>query len=307
MTAGGPSPGGWKPGEDKFREAEVASQKRTARAQVNLTRITLLATLAAIFTAGFTAVFSVNQSNFSVKESRNSLTVAEQGIERQAGESRLATAVMAIGGQTPAERVAGVELLWRYVDEQLTAALSTPVNSGDRHDAHGLYLSAVIILSDFIPRTQPRVNAPCTLPRQLDVQYAADELQNLLNLKARFMMLQAGSEPPAVDLSYAELCDQYWFKINFEGLSGANFPGIDLRGSNLQWSRWGDAYLGGAQLQCADLRHADLSRATLIRADLRGANVADASLPRTLLASQRAGMVSVLNGNWNQQLCLAKS
>jgi Pentapeptide repeats (8 copies) len=306
MTAAGTSPEG-KLGEDKFRAAEVAAAEKTARAQVNLTKITLLATLVAIFTAAFTSVFSVNQSNFSVKESRNSLNVAEQGIERQAGESRLTTAVMAIGGQTPAERVAGVELLWRYVDEQLTAALGTRVNSGDREDAHGLYLSAVIILSDFIPRTQPGANAPCALPRQLDVQYAADELQNLLNLKARFMMLQAGGKPPAVDLSYAELCDQYWSNINFEGLSGANFPGIDLRGSNLQGSRWGDAYLGGAQLQCADLRHADLSHATLTGADLRGANVADASLPVTLRASQRAVTVSVLNGNWNQQLCLTKS
>lgn len=298
MSAAGPGPGGWKPGEDAFRAAEVASQTRTARAQVNLTRITLAATLVAIFTATFTAVFSVNQS-------KSSLTVAEQSIEQQANESRLATAVMAIGGQTPAERVAGVELLWRHVDEQLTAAASTPVNSLDREDAHGLYISALIILSDFISRSQPGANAPCALPRQVDVQYAADELQNLLDAKARFMMLQPGSGPPAVDLSYAELCDQYWPRINFDGLSGANLPGIDLRGSNLQESRWGDAFLGGAQLQCADLRYADLSHATLTGADLRGANVADASLPHNLPASQLDGTVSVLARSWNPLPCLA--
>ena len=293
MSNAGPGPEDWKPREEDYRRDEVTSQKRTSTAQVITTVVAVVATVVAIFTAAFAVI-----------QSRSSLTVAEQGIERQTDESRLTTAVMAIGGQTPAERVAGVELLWRHVDERLTAAASTPLNSWDRQDARGLYTSALIILSDFIPRVQPGASIPCALPRQVDVQYAADELKQLLDAKARFMALKPGSRPLAVDLSYAELCDQSWPGVSFEGLSTAWLPGIDLRGSNLQGSLWGTAYLGGAQLQCADLRNADLSHASLEGADLRGANLAGALLPANLRTSQLIGAVSIPKGSWNPGPCL---
>jgi hypothetical protein len=293
MSIAGSDPGGWKRNEENYRREEVTSQKRTSTTQVIITGVTVVATVVAIFTAAFAVI-----------QSRNSLTVAEQGIERQGDESRLTTAVTAIGGQTPAERVAGVELLWREVDERLTAAASTPLNSWDRQDARGLYMSALIILSDFIPRAQPGANTPCALPRQVDVQYAADELKQLLDAKAGFMALKPGSPPPAVDLSYAELCDQSWPGVSFEGLSAAWLPGIDLRGSNLQGSLWGTAFLGGAQLQCADLRNADLSHASLEGADLRGANLAGALLPGNLRTSQLIGAVSIPTGSWNPGPCL---
>lgn len=293
MSMAGPGPGGWKLNEEQYRLDEVNSQKRMSTWQAVTTVVTIVATLAAIGTAAFAVI-----------QSRNSLTVAEQGIERQADETRLTTAVTAIGGQTPAERVAGVELMWRLVDERLTGAASTPLNSWDRQDARGLYTSALITLSDFIPRTQSGANAPCALPRQVDVQYAADELQQILNAKTQFMALKPGSSPPAIDLSYAELCDQSWPGISFEGLSGAWLPGLDLRGSDLQGSLWGTAYLGGAQLQCADLRNADLSHATLTGADLQGANLAGALLPGNLPKSQLIHVVSIPNGNWNPDQCL---
>jgi pentapeptide repeat protein len=293
MSIPDPDRGGWKQNEENYRREEVTSQKRTSTAQVIITGVTVVATVLAIFTAAFAVI-----------QSRSSLTVAEQGIERQGDETRLTTAVMAIGGQTPAERVAGVELLWRQVDERLTAAASTPLNSWDRQDARGLYTSALIILSDFIPRVQPGANTPCALPRQVDVQYAADELKQLLDAKARFTALKPGSSPPAVDLSYAELCDQSWPGVSFEGLSTAWLPGIDLRGSNLQKSLWGTAYLGGAQLQCSDLRNADLSHASLEGADLRGANLAGALLPANLRTSQLIGAVSIPTGSWDPGPCL---
>lgn len=293
MNIAGSGPEDWKPREEDYRRDEVMTQKRASTAQVITTRVTVVATVVAIFTAAFAVI-----------QSRSSLTVAEQGNQRQADENRLTTAVTAIGGQTPAERVAGVELLWRLVDERLTDAASTPSNSWDRQDARGLYTSALITLSDFIPRAQPGANAQCALPRQVDVQYAADELQQLLNAKARFMALKAGSSPPAIDLSYAELCDQSWPGVSFEGLSAAWLPGINLRGSNLQGSLWGTAFLGGAQLQCADLRKADLSHASLQGADLRGANLAGALLPSNLRTSQLTGAVSIPNGNWNPGPCL---
>ena len=293
MNIAGSGRGDWKPREEDYRRDEVATQKRTSTAQVITTGVAVVGTLVAIFTAAFAVI-----------QSRNSLIAAEQASQQQADQNRLTTAVAAIGGQTPAERVAGVELLWRLVDERLTEAASPPLNSWDRQDARGLYTSALITLSDFIPRAQPGTNAPCGLPRQVDVQYAADELQQLLNAKARFMALKDGSSPPAIDLSYAELCDQSWPGVSFEGLSAAWLPGIDLRGSNLQGSLWGTAYLGGAQLQCADLRNADLSHASLEGADLRGANLAGALLPGNLRSSQLTGAVSIPTGSWNPGLCL---
>ena len=294
MNIAGSGPGDWKPREEDYRRYEVATQKRTSTAQVITTGVAVVGTLVAIFTAAFAVI-----------QSRNSLIAAEQASQQQADQNRLTTAVAAIGGQTPAERVAGVELLWRLVDERLTEATSMPLNSWDRQDARSLYTSALITLSDFVPRAQPGTNAPCRLPRQVDVQYAADELQQLLNAKARFMALKEGSSPPAIDLSYAELCDQSWPRVSFEGLSAAWLPGIDLRGSNLQGSLWGTAFLGGAQLQCADLRNADLSHASLEGADLRGANLAGALLPSNLRTSQLTGAVSIPEGSWNPGPCLA--
>lgn len=294
MSAVGSGQEGWRPHEEEYRRDEVASQKRLSKAQRIVTWTTVVATLVAIAAA-----------TLAVVQSRDSVNVAEQGIQRQSEENRLATAVTAIGGQTVAERVAGVELLRRHVDERLAEAASTALNSWDRQDARDLYTSALVILANYLPRGPLAANAPCVLPRPLDAQYAAKELKQLLDSKAEFMALEPNSKPPAVDLSYVEMCNQSWPGIRFDGLSGAYLLKIDLRGSNLQMSQWGTAFLAGAKLQCADLRGANLSQATLTGADLRGANVAGAQFPSTLQAAQLVGAVRVPTGNWDPTSCLS--
>lgn len=289
-TGGSSGTGPWKRPEEEYRQKEIASQKRSSWAQVIATVLTATATLIA---------------TFAVLQSRNAVHVAEQGIQRQTDETRLTTAVTAIGGTTPAERAAGIELLRRHVDERLTAATGTALNSWDRQDARGLYTSALIILSDYLPREQPGAKAPCA-PRPLDEKYAADELQQLLAEKAQFMALKPGSNPPAVDLSYAELCDQYWQGVSFDGIpkGKAWLLGIDLRGSNLRTSQWGTATLTGAKLQCADLQGADLSHATLTGADLRGANLAGAQLPSTRGKAKLDGANWTPRESWDPGRCL---
>jgi hypothetical protein len=293
MSAVGSGPGGWKQDEKEYRYDEVVSQKQSARAQLKLTRITMVTTLVAILTAFF-AVF----------QSQESLHVAEQGIERQADENRLNTAVTAIAGQTPAERLAGVELLWRHVKERLMAAERTPLGSWDRQDVRGLYTSALIILTGFLPRVEHPANKACPVVKSLDVVYAADEVKQLLDERAQFMALMPGGPRPSVDISYAALCGQSWSGVRFDGLNAAYLMGIDLRGSNLKGSQWGNANLAKAKLQCANLSGAHLGSANLTGADLRGAIVAGAQLPNNLQAQQTVGTVRVAKEKWDPLKCL---
>ena len=117
----------------------------------------------------------------------------------------------------------------------------------------------------------------CT-QRPLNVTYAADELAQLLTdqSQASAVSKQLKLSMPAIDLSYVELCGQYWLNVRFDWLGGRFMMGIDLRSANLAGAHMAGAYLAGAHLQCANLSGADLRGATLTGADLRGANLSGA-------------------------------
>jgi hypothetical protein len=222
------------------------------------------------------------------------VNTAAEGIERQANADRLSTAISAIGGEQPAERVAGFGLLRRHVQYRLT----TSKNTEDRLDAYDLYTNALDVLENYLRNPADAAAELTAEPTKLtaeptkptaqsaglgfgrpnipyDNKYAARELQNLLRLKPQVQKLYNSFEvkPPApgVDLANVQLAEQSWAGIDFGWLGGHYFPGIDLRGANLTRSIWGASWLVGAHLQCANLEGADLRGANLKGANLSGA------------------------------------
>jgi hypothetical protein len=258
--------------ERKFRKREVTSQFVNSWAQILIGLVAIAAAVA--------AVKSANAAKITAQ-------TTQLGIERQTDESRLGTAVTALGGTTPAGRAAGVELLRRLVEQRLTAAEATPANSWDRADAYGLYVSSTIILANYLRSVTADVTADphCMSAMPLDDQYAADALQALLSAKTAKKVLDMGVGKPSIDLSTDKLCQQYWAGISFDWLDTADLKKVNLRGADLQWSVWGDhANLTGADLQCTHLYHAGFGQADLTNADLRGADLYNADLSQAKLA-----------------------
>lgn len=289
--AGGGSEDRWRDGEKELREQEVRVQVRSVAAQRSASWTQVAVALAAVVAAVAAAV--------SAYQAKNAVDVAQRGIVQQDVENQLSTAVSAIGGHTAAERVAGVTLLGRNVAEQLAMATSKQ----ERQNANELYSSALIVLANYIRSSvRPITNVYSCPNAPLDAVYAADELEKLINMTQGAGGLRENSV--AIDLSNTELCQQPWAGIRFDKLSYAYLWRIDLRGANLQNSKWGTAYLAGARLQCADLRGADLSRATLRRASLRGADVAGAQLPNNLKHWQLIGIVKSKATKWDSGVCL---
>jgi Pentapeptide repeats (8 copies) len=209
---------------------------------------------------------------------------------QQSEDSQLSTAIMALGANDTAERVAGLLLLARNTSARFTLS----PKSGEAHaDLFDDYTTALQILSGYLSSngqafltdtitSQERVKfgrgyglpPPPGLP--LDLVYAANQVAYLLdkNMENEVAALKMGR--PAIDLSNDELMGQQWYRVNFQWVK-AYMAGIDLRGATLTKSRWGShSYLGYSHLQCADLRSADFRGANLTYADLRGANLQSA-------------------------------
>ena len=172
MSTEAPAQEKWNDGEKDLREREVDAQerglkvqRRTFWSQVAVAVAAIVASLAAAFAAG---------------QARSAVNVAEQGLQAQDAENQLSTAVTALGGTTAAQRVAGVTLLERNVAEQLSGATTEQ----SRQNAYGLYLSAIIVLANYLRSGPPlAVHAPCPTVGA-DVKYAADELKTLLDMRA---------------------------------------------------------------------------------------------------------------------------
>ena len=244
------------------------------------------------------AVIASVAAAFAALKARNGVSVAAQGIEQQNVENQLSTAVSALGGSTTAERVAGLTLLQQNVIDQLSQA----TGAQSRHDADGLYTNALGILASYI-RSGGKLatGSPCPAVG-LDVVDAADEIKTLLGDGAANAGVRHSG--PAIDLSSTELCYQYWVGARFDWLSSAYLYKIDLRGANLQDSRWGITNLTDADLQCANLYGANLSQANLTGARLRGANVTGTRFPKGLAGSQLDGTTRLSSAGWDPASCL---
>jgi uncharacterized protein YjbI with pentapeptide repeats len=128
-----------------------------------------------------------------------------------------------------------------------------------------------------------------------ETAYVANELRFLLSLKDQL----AGLPGPklGVDLSNVVLYSQPWRGIDFSWVNHYS-RGLDLRGANMEGSRWGTSYLGYSYLQCARLAGAVFGlpksgggflNASLVSADLQGANLAGATLHADLTNAKLDG------------------
>jgi uncharacterized protein YjbI with pentapeptide repeats len=263
----------WKDGEYRLRKHEIRSGWVSVVVQFLVAAVAL-----------GTVVIALRATNAA----REAVDTAREGIERQATEARLSTAIGAIGGDQPGGRVGGLALLRRHVDNQLSAANSDEEGSEEKRLAALLYTAALDVLENYLrnPPDDPVSgglgygvpNVPS------DNVYAAEELQGMMTLRSKVKALDTDSFV-GVDLAKVQLRGQPWEGVDFSWLDGHYFLGIDLRGANLRNSIWGTSSLQDAFLQCADLDGAKLIGTDLRGADLRGANISGADFTGAQLGS----------------------
>jgi hypothetical protein len=275
----------WKPHELELRHREVKTQEKTLRTQ----KIVAVFTLLTVATAAVGAYLSFEST-------LNSIKVTEQNFTKQAEEGRLQTAVSAIGGSTPAERVAGLTLLVQDTVDRVEAAKSG--SNRDQVDAHSRYASALYIIGAFIRTTTvagagskswgPGYGIP---PGSAEVTYAGNELQRLIDNHAIVVTFPLGASF-GLDLSNAQLYGMPWKGIDFSWMEGHFFDGIDLRAAILTNSKWGGSSLKHSYLQCAHLQGSTFGgnrRASMENADLRGADLGGAHIDADLRGARFEG------------------
>lgn len=275
---------GWKPEELQLKRREV----RYTRHSLWLHAVTAIATTIAATAAAFAAYFAGSAVN-----------VAQTGIDRQTKEARFSAAVQALGGNQPAERVAGAIMLRRNVEDRLASAQ----NAHEQLDAFNLYLTTKDILENYLktpveslssttPAAPPAVTAsgqnplvgePEARPGRLfpsrEHVYAAQQLAGLLTKANQDLVHRFNNtRNVSVDLAYVELSGESWPEVDFSWLDGKYFYGIDLRDADLTGSKWGNAELSAASFQCSNLASGKLSRARLQGAKLQHANLQNADL-----------------------------
>jgi Pentapeptide repeats (8 copies) len=294
------SPGAntWKPDELELRRQEVTSQRRGTWLQAFIAIAALAAALAAVYV-------SINASR--------AIDVAKESVQRQAEESRLATALDAVDTGPTAKRVGAFTLLQRDATQKLDSASESGASERERRDALRLFRATLDILASYVKdplraSDQPPPPSDATSPgfamgdplMPRDVYYAASAIKVMLGRKSVFYEVRGDSgdlpesdrEFPALDLSGAHYYGVAWDGIDLAWLGGKYFQGVDLRRASLVGSKWRGS-LKGAFLRCAtltgarfntslpnrtDLRDADLRRANLTNADLRNADLRGARL-----------------------------
>ena len=254
--------------------------------------IIALAAIAAVFTAGLAAL-----------RASDAIEVAKKGIQSQADENRLSTAVDAIGGDSSTQRVAGLTFLRRLATQKLDIANEDGASESERRDAMRLYRATIDILANYMktPSAPPSATFGVGVPPlPPDYAYAASDLYQWLGNGSTFRHVARGdrTEVPNIGLEHAWLFGVYWPRIDLHWLSSRYFAGVDLRKATLDHSNWGKSTLTNAHLGCASLSWAklkgsdftdadshsailtnsDLRGTTLVRTNLKGADLRDANL-----------------------------
>ena len=312
QAANSPAADTWKPNELELRRQEVTSQRRGTWLQACIAIAALAAALAAVYV-------SLNASR--------AIDVAKESVQRQAEESRLATALQALDNGPTAKRVAAFALLRRDATQKLESASDSGTSERERRDALSLFRATLNVLASYVkdpvrspdqPPLPSDVASPDfaigdpLLPR--DVHYAASEIKVMLGRKSTFYEVrgdpgdlpESDRELPALDLSGAHYYGVNWDGLDVAWLRGKDFQGVDLRRASLVGSEWKGS-LKRAFLRCAtltrarfsttlpnrtDLRDADMRRADLTNADLRNADLRGASLEGANLTGAK------LQGAW---------
>ena len=271
----------WKPDELPLRQKEVRNQKWTILTQA----VASLATVAAVIVALGVAY-----------QGQQSLKSATQYNLQQAQDNQFSTALTSLGSSDPTERIAGLVLLRLNAADRLAPASSAVFGT---QNAYSYYTTALEIFSgylrshgmDFLASVSTGHGSPSfgpgygTLPPPgftLDIQYAIDEIRQMLGLREQVSALT--HETPNFDLSNDELYEENLTGMNLSWVN-AYMYGIDLRGAvmeGLYLSSRDD--LAHSYLQCADLAGAHLQGAHMEGADLRGADLAGADLHGAYLA-----------------------
>jgi hypothetical protein len=285
VDTAGESVNRWKPEERDMRAREV-------RATVWGTRLQFLISLAALATA-IGAIVAALQAVEAVDVAQRGVRAVQRGVQVQADESRVSTAINAVGAKFLPQRVAGFTFLRRHIEAVMDRAVEDGTERSAR-DALSLYEGSLDVFENYIKNPIP-ITASERLSQSADsklgvgrpdvpsdVLYAANDLRELLELtqqRAIHVLRKLAHLPkeddqlPAVDLSNAQLYRKSWSTIDFSWLETNYSPNIDLRGANLTDSRWNGSTLSGAHLQCANLNHAHFNQASLVNADFRGANL----------------------------------
>jgi hypothetical protein len=323
MNPTGSPPGGWKPGEQKFREDEVEAGILAARAQVDAVEaqkrsgrwqsLTVMVAFVSIVISAVIGALTINDTQQTAK-SAQAISIA------QADQNQLTIAVNAIGSDQSSERVAGLLLLEQNA---ITGLDSLPEGADEAFSRYG---TALQILGSYIqghspvPTASSATNAngfgpgygiPAPESTSIDLYYAARQLQELLAAQDKVRDLHV-QNTLALDISNGELWGVDWPNIRFDWLPGVFLQKIDLRSADLAGSRWGKADLEYSYLQCADLRGADLQGADLTGADLRGADVDGADFTKTTLnGAKLTGLFGTARGlspgkpsrSWDLEAC----
>lgn len=276
-----PSSDDWKPHELPLRQKEVHNQKWAIITQA----VASLATVAAVIVAVSVAY-----------QGQQSLKSATQYNLQQAQDNQFSTALTSLGSSDPTERIAGLVLLRLNAADRLTPASSAVFG---KQNAYSYYTTALEIFSgylrshgtDFLASVGSGHGSQSfgpgygTLPPPgftLDIQYAIDEIRQMLGLKEQASALT--HETPNFDLSNDELYEENLTGMDLSSVH-AYMYGIDLRGAIMEGLYLGSRDdLAHSYLQCADLAGAHLPGAHMEGADLRGADLAGADLRGTYLA-----------------------
>ena len=285
----------WKPGERELRNREVARQSYASIAQIVIAAVAIIG----VFIAGLAAL-----------KAGDAVDIAKRGIQSNADENRLSTAIDGIGGADAAQRVAGLTLLRRLATQRLENATEAGATDSDQRDARRLYHATVDILATFLKTTSASPEDLSVESRQpIDFVYAEADLKRWLENKDSYRQLAHGGgrftterralEYPNVDLANAPLFGVAWSKIDFSWLGARNLPGVDFRRADLSNSTWGLSTLRGAHMQCvraegsqfrkSHFDRADLSDAHFKSADLRGATFQGANLSRSDFTGAKLG------------------
>jgi Pentapeptide repeats (8 copies) len=274
-------PDGWKPDELSLRRKEIHNLRQAGLAQA----LASLATVAAVVVALYVAL-----------QGQQSLKNATQYDLQQAQDNQFSTALTSLGSSDTTERIAGLVLLRLNAADRLTPKSSAVFG---KKNAYSYYTTALEIFSGYLSSHGREFLASVgsghgmqsfgpgygTLPPPgftLDIQYAIDEVGQMLDLRKQVGALANGT--PAFDMANDELYQETLYGMNFSWINTFMY-GIDLRGTDMEKVHFGlRDDLKHSYLQCADLSDANLKEAKLQHADLRGADLAGADLQYTRLA-----------------------
>ncbi len=125
-----------------------------------------------------------------------------------------------------------------------------------------------------------------------------------------FVDIVVGADNPGGNLQGANLENAFLPSVNLKGAnlqradgSGGNFRGTQLQGANMQQGSYEKADFTGANLQKANLQHADFTGATLVDANLNGVNLQAANLTDANLSGASLVGANLNKVTWSNTTC----